>query len=73
MALVETAKEAVWCVRFLAELGYRKEKNPVLVRADNQRSISLFKNPEFHKRTKHIEIRLHWICEVVKLGRIKIE
>lgn len=73
MALVETAKEAVWCARFLAELGYRKGESPVLLRADNQGSISLSKNPEFHKRTKHIEIKWHWIREVVESGRIKIE
>ena len=57
MALVETAKEAVWYSCFLAELGYGKEENPVLVQADNQRSISISKIPEFHKRTKHIEIK----------------
>ena len=58
MALVETAKETIWCARFLAELHYR-EDTPVLLRADNQGSIYLSKNPEFHKRTKHIEIKWH--------------
>lgn len=73
MALVETGKKAIWCARFLTELGYRSVDAPVLLRADNQRSISLSKNPEFHKWTKHIEIKWHWIREVVESGQIKIE
>ena len=35
MALTEAAKEAIWCARFLAELGYRKKNTPVLLRGDN--------------------------------------
>jgi hypothetical protein len=28
-----------------------------LIRCDNQASIQLIKNPVFHKRTKHIDVR----------------
>ena len=31
------------------------------------------KNPQFHKRTKHIKIRYHWIRDLVRDGEIKIE
>lgn len=30
---------------------------------DNQSAIRLIKNPEFHKRSKHIDIRYHFIRE----------
>lgn len=30
---------------------------------DNQSAIRLIKNPEFHKRSKHIDVRYHFICE----------
>lgn len=30
---------------------------------DNQSAIRLVKNPEFHKRTKHIDVRYHFIRE----------
>lgn len=30
---------------------------------DNQSAIRLIKNPEFHKRTKHIDVRYHFIRE----------
>ena len=69
MALVETEKEAVWCARFLAELEYRKKDAFVFLRTDNQGSIDLSKNPEFHKGTKHIEIKWHWIRKVIKAAK----
>lgn len=28
---------------------------------DNQSAIRLIKNPEFHKRSKHIDVRYHFI------------
>lgn len=72
MALNEAAKEAIWCARFLNELGSRKKDTPVLLRGNNQGTIALTKNPEFHRRSKHIEIKWHWIREVVELKKIDI-
>ena len=71
MALIEVAKEAIWCARFLTVLDFRKE-TPVLIRGDNQGAIALTKNLEFHRRNKHIEIKWHWIREVVELNKIQI-
>ena len=31
------------------------------------------KNPLYHKRTKHIDTKFHWICEKVQIGRISVE
>ncbi len=51
---------------------YHKKDTPVLLHADDQGSIDLSKNPEFHKRTKHIEIKWNRIREVVESSRIKV-
>ena len=72
MALLETAKEAIWASWFLNDLGYREKTDAVLVYADNKSVIDLTVNPLFHKRTKYIEIRWHWIREVVELKKIRI-
>ena len=40
---------------------------------DNKSAISLSKNPVFHERSKHIEIRYHFIRECVEQGRIGID
>ncbi len=71
MALSEAAKEAIWVDRFLHELGFRDDQS-VHLYANNKDAIDLITNPLFHKRTKHIEIRWHWIREVVEKGKIFI-
>ena len=40
--------------------------------ADNQGAIALAKNPVHHQRTKHIDIRYHYIREHVRSGEIKL-
>ena len=65
MAITEAGKEALWCSRFLEALGHRRPDQLADLRADNKVAIDLTANPEFHKRTKHIDVRHHWIREVV--------
>ena len=33
---------------------------------DNEGSIAMAKNPQFHKRSKHIARRWHWVRELVE-------
>ena len=39
---------------------------------DNQSAIKLIKNPEFHKRSKHIDLRYHFIREKHEEGCFKL-
>lgn len=74
IALNEARKEAVWLQRILRELGpIRYSPSPTLIHEDNQGTIALAENPEFHRRTKHIDIRYHWVRDAVirKLIAIK--
>ena len=43
----------------------RKELPPTVLWEDNQGAIALAKNPVFHKRTKHIQIRYHFVRDAV--------
>ena len=43
------------------------------VYSDSQSAIHLCKNPVFHDRTKHVEVKYHFIREKVSQGLIKIE
>ena len=71
MAASEAAKEALWMRRLLNEFGYQGPQQ-VTIQADNKSAISLAENPMHHGRTKHIEIRYHFIREKVSEGLIKL-
>jgi len=82
MALTQAAKEAIWVSRFLAELqGIPVNTESTLeplgsktrIYVDNQDSIAVARNPEFHARTKHIAIQEHYVREKVTTGEIELE
>lgn len=45
----------------------------LLIRGDNESSIKLVKNAEFHTHTKHIDVQHHYIRELVSKGELTIE
>ena len=53
-----------WMKRFLQELCLMQDK--YVVHCDSQSAIDLSKNAMFHSRSKHIEVRYHWIRLVVE-------
>ena len=59
MATTEAGKEALWIPQFLAAQGYRLSGHLVSLKADNRGASMLTDNLEFHRRTKHIEVRHH--------------
>ena len=40
---------------------------------DNQSAIAIAKNPQFHDRTKHIEVRHHFIRDKIEQGELELE
>ncbi|GJY94313.1 hypothetical protein Tco_0510674, partial [Tanacetum coccineum] len=70
MVLTETVKEAIWLRGLLEELGV--ELNTVTVNYDNQGAIHLSRNHVFHERTKHINVRYHFIREVLEAKTVKV-
>lgn len=67
IASVLSAKELVWLRAFLKELKVDLKREPEML-CDNQSSIRLIKNPEFHQRTKHIDIAYHFVREKYEEG-----
>jgi len=61
VALSEAACEACWLRNLYTELGLLKEDMLTTIKGDNDGSIAMARNPQFHKRTKHIAVRWHWI------------
>jgi hypothetical protein len=73
MASAQAAREAMWCRTLLRELGLHSlVAAPTAIYSDSQGSIALSKNPEHHARSKHIDIRHHYIREQVAAGTIEL-
>eukprot|EP00253_Pinus_taeda_P029928 PITA_29928 len=72
VAATAAACQAVWMRRMLRSLGQEQSKATVII-CDNSSAIALSKNSVFHKRTKHIDTRFHYIRELVRNGEIVLE
>eukprot|EP00253_Pinus_taeda_P014259 PITA_14259 len=72
VAATAAACQAVWMRRMLRILGQEQAKATVIF-CDNSSVIALSKNSVFHKRTKHIDTRFHYIRELVNNGEIVLE
>ena len=44
-----------------------------VVYCDSQSAIDLSKNATYHSRTKHIEVRYHWIRDATEGKRFKLK
>lgn len=62
MAACQTAKEIAWVKSLIKELLNLKDV-PTTLHMDNQNAICLVKNPVYHKRVKHIDVRFHYVRE----------
>lgn len=73
-ALAYAGKEAVWIRNLLDQLGYAEcSTGPTSLYSDNEGALALVKNPEFHARTKHIDVSAHYIRELAEDKKIKTE
>ena len=71
IALTETVKESLWLEGIAKKL---KIQNKVItVHCDNQSAIDLSINFVHHERTKHIDIKLHFVREVIGQGSVIVK
>jgi hypothetical protein len=70
MALSDCSRQVVWMHTLLGELGYHLK--PVPICGDNQGSIFIASNPVTEKRSKHIDIRFHYIREVMNKNLVEL-
>lgn len=72
MALSNAAQEAVWIQRLLEEVDGTTNK-PITIYEDNQSTIFMSQNPQFHGRAKHIDIKYHFIREQISTNAIELK
>eukprot|EP00253_Pinus_taeda_P016132 PITA_16132 len=64
--------EVVCLLKLFSELfGFTLDT--IVILCDNQRGIRLLENPVFHDRSKHIDIRYHYIWDMEQWGEIRLQ
>ena len=71
IAATHAAKEALWLRSLITQL-FKLDLAPTVLFCDNQSAIELTKDHQYHARTKHIDIRYHFIRWIVEQGSLKI-
>jgi hypothetical protein len=76
VGLCNAAKEAVWLRNLLRDLGrgqYAGGEHAMRIYSDNQGALRLTGDPEFHSRSKHIDVQYHYVRELKEAGVIDVE
>lgn len=71
IAAATAACQGVWLARLLEEV-LDSEVARLEIRIDNKSAISLIRNPVFHDRSKHIDVRYHFIRDCAQEGLIEV-
>ena len=69
--MANVVAECSWLHQLLRELLCDVHK-ATLVYCDNVSAVCLSANPVHHRRTKHIELDIHFVREQVALGRVQV-
>lgn len=73
VALSLCVSEACWLRYLFYDLKIIQDFQRVTVFADNQSAIKVCKNPEFHKRLKHVDIRFHFVRDKIKQNVVMLK
>jgi hypothetical protein len=72
IAASAASREAVWLRKLLLDL-FNAKLEPTVIHCDNQSCIKLSENPMFHDRSKHIEMRYHYVRDMVQKNILSIQ
>jgi hypothetical protein len=64
IALYVAVREELWFRKILVDL-FGDEMDSTIIHCDNQSCVKLSENPLFHDKSKHIEIKNHYIIDMV--------
>lgn len=72
VAMAEAAKEVLWMKKLLKEIGQERfAPDPIQILADNQGAIKVTTNVGMSDRLKHIDIKFHFLKQIVEEGRLE--
>ena len=68
----QTSCDTLWICKLMVDL-FGLEPRHTIIHCDNQSCIRLSTNPVFHDRSKHIEIKYHFIRDYVQRGVVELQ
>ena len=71
ICLVKGVKEAIWLKGMIGEM--RICQGCVKIHCDSQSAIHLANHQVYHERTKHIDIRFHFVRDMIETKEIMVE
>jgi hypothetical protein len=71
VAVTHASKEALWLRSLISQL-FDIALEPTTLFSDNQSAIALTKDHQYHPRTKHIDIRFHFIRWIIENGSLRL-
>jgi len=73
MPRTQGVKESLWLQQPLHDLRALKDQREIQqIEYDNQGAIALTNNPEYHARTKHVDIQFHFIRQHVETNSVEL-
>jgi hypothetical protein len=72
VSMAEATHKACWLRGLYLKLGH-KQKEPSIIKCNNEGAIAMARNLQFHQRAKHINIKYHLIKHKIKHKQIDVE
>jgi hypothetical protein len=75
IALCDASKQGQWLRALLKELRRPEligDNSVCYILSDNQACITIAENPMAHRRTKHIDVRYHYIRQLISHGKTAV-
>ena len=74
IAICSAVQEAVWLRRFLKHLSVTQDaSDPVHIWTDSTAALAYAKDPKYHGRTKHIEMKYHYVRSMIEKKRVALQ
>ena len=70
IAMTEAVKEAMWLKGILEDFG--EVQTTVCINCDSNSALCLAKHQVFHERSKHIDVRMHFIRDEIQKGKVAV-
>lgn len=73
IALASAAKEAIYLLRLMIDIGIGGSRDPIRVYGDHLSAQQLAKNLVYHSSIKYIDIKYHFVREVINERTIQLK